>query len=120
MSSHELRTPDTRAPQRAASWAVFATAAPALATDGARLLYAGGETANAFLATVSARGQPRLHPVMPVLAEGELWLFIVAMSPKYGDLATSGRFALHTMPTPAGGEEFALQGTAQQIDDGAT
>jgi hypothetical protein len=94
-----------------ASWATFEAADPAMATAGRDLLYQGGPIASAFLAT-AAGGGPRLHPVSPVLAEGELWLFVVDMSLKYRDLVANGRYALHAMLPPGGGREFSLQGRA--------
>jgi hypothetical protein len=102
-----------------ASWESFAIAAPRLAASGRRLLYGGEAIASAFLATVAPDGGPRLHPVFPVLAAGELWLFIVTMSPKYRDLRRNGRYALHALPPPGGGEEFFLRGDAVQVSDAA-
>jgi hypothetical protein len=68
------------------SWGEFETASPALAGTGLRLLYQGSDLASAFLATVAPDGGPRVHPVFPVVSGGQLWLFIVNMSPKYRDL----------------------------------
>ena len=101
-------------------WSEFAGEAPELAQTGRELLYQGADVANAFLATVAPDGGPRLHPVCPVLAEGDLWLFIVNMSPKYRDLVRNGAYALHSMPTPAGGEEFYLRGAAEEIGETVT
>ncbi len=103
-----------------ASWSVFAAAEPALAETGRELLYRGAPIANAFLATVAPDGGPRLHPVCPVLANGELWLFVVNMSPKYRDLVRNGRYALHAMPLPQGGEEFYIRGAVTEVADPAT
>ncbi len=104
---------------RTAAWQSLANDNAELAENGHRLLYqdARSNLGGAFLATVSAHSTPRLHPVMPVLSAGELWLFIVQMSPKYRDLIRTQRFALHSLPTPAGGEEFAVQGHAEHIED---
>ena len=100
-------------------WAEFEADAPALATAGRRLLHQGGEVANAFFATVAPDGGPRLHPVCPVLADGEFWLFIVSMSPKYRDLRRNGMYALHTMPVPGAAEEFYIRGKAAEVNDAA-
>lgn len=102
---------------RTTTWADFARSKPALAEAGARLLYAGRPIATAFLATVSPRNTPRLHPVSPLLVRGELWLFVVEMSPKYRDLVANRRFALHAQLPADGGEEFAVQGMAERVDD---
>ena len=87
-------------------WIEFERESPDLAARGHELLYQGSETASAFLATVAPDQGPRVHPVFPVLAVGDLWLFIVNVSPKYRDLLRNQQFALHTLPPPAGGEEF--------------
>ncbi len=99
------------------SWGEFETASPALAGTGLRLLYQGSDLASAFLATVAPDGGPRVHPVFPVVSGGQLWLFIVNMSPKYRDLVRNGRFALHSFPLPEGGEEFYVRGRAEHIVD---
>lgn len=99
------------------SWAAFAAQAPDLAEAGRRLLYRDGETASAYLATVALDAGPRVHPVFPVLTDSELWLFIVNLSPKYRDLRRNGRFALHTLPTAAGGQEFHIRGSAFEVAD---
>ena len=91
--------------QPRAGWGEFTASAPDLAATAHRLLQRGEATASAFLATVSAAGMPRLHPVFPVLTDDALWLFIVEMSPKYGDLIANGRFALHALPPEGGGED---------------
>jgi len=98
-----------------ARWQDFEAAAPELAAAGRRLLYRGEEIASAFLATVAHDGGARVHPVSPVLAGGDLWLFVVDLSPKYRDLVANGRYALHTMLTPEGGEEFYLRGRAEAV-----
>ena len=99
------------------SWGVFADESPALAETGLRLLYQGSEVASAFLATVAPDGGPRVHPIFPVVAHAELWLFIVNMSPKYRDLLRNGYFALHALPLPEGGEEFYVRGHAEHVVD---
>ena len=101
-------------------WSEFASDSPDLADLGHTLLYQGSEIASAFLATVAPDRGPRVHPVFPVVALGDLWLFIVNMSPKYRDLDRNGLFALHTLPTINGGEEFYLRGIASEITDSAT
>lgn len=97
-----------------ASWAEFRAAQPGMADAGERLLQPNGDGI-AFLATVRRSGGPRLHPVMPVLAEGYLHVFVVDMSPKFADLMDDGRYALHALPPAGGGEEFYLSGLATPI-----
>ncbi|MBM4204919.1 MAG: hypothetical protein FJ194_12325 [Gammaproteobacteria bacterium] len=69
------------------------------------------------MATVATDNGPRVHPVFPVHSGGELWLFIVNMSPKYRDLRSNPQIALHALPTVQGGEEFHLRGDAEKIFD---
>ena len=100
-----------------ASWASFQSSNSELAHTGKRLFYQGNALASAFLATVAPDQGPRVHPVFPALALGELWLFIVDMSPKYRDLVRNRWFALHSLPTAEGGEEFYVRGQAELIKD---
>jgi hypothetical protein len=99
-----------------ATWNEFRRAEAELAEAGERLLSPNGEGV-AFLATLRKDGGPRLHPVMPVLANGTLHVFVVRLSPKYEDLVRDGRYALHAMLPQAGGEEFYLTGHARPVDD---
>jgi hypothetical protein len=98
------------------SWGEFAALAPSLASTGQALLFQG-KVGYAFLGTVRRDGGPRMHPICPILAEGELWALIVNMGPKYRDLVRDPRVALHSFPTPAGGEEFYLAGRAHAETD---
>ncbi len=100
-----------------AHWHDLATAEPAMAEAGERLLRPSGEGV-AYLATVRKDGGPRVHPVMPVLAGGRLYVFVVRMSWKYRDLIRDGRYALHAAAAPEGGEEFYLTGPAREVEDG--
>lgn len=101
-----------------ATWQDMAASDPELATDGERLLRANGDGI-AFLATVDGRGAPRVHPVAPLLAAGRLHVFVVNLSPKYRDLLRNGRYALHSMPPPEGGEESYLAGRAAPVEGAA-
>ena len=44
-------------------------------------------------------------------------MFVIARSPKRGDLEADGRFALHTHQDPAAPSELALRGRARLVDD---
>ncbi|MGE0602122.1 MAG: pyridoxamine 5'-phosphate oxidase family protein [Dehalococcoidia bacterium] len=94
------------------TWAELTAQSPELAAAGLRLLRGDGATA-AYLATVRKDGGPRVHPVMPVIAEGRLYCFVVSMSWKYGDLLREGRYALHSSDSVASGEEFYVTGPAR-------
>ena len=101
------------------TWSRLAAEAPAIAAAGVRLLAADG-TGVAYLATVRKDGGPRVHPVMPVLAGGALYVFVVSMGWKYRDLLRDGRYALHSAAAPEGGEEFYVTGPATPVDSDAT
>lgn len=103
----------------AARWADLEFAAPELAAAGRRLLYPDGDLGRGYLATTAPDGGPRVHPIFPLIDEGDLWMFIVDMSPKFRDLLRNGRFALHAWPAPGEGEEFALRGSAERVCDPA-
>jgi len=100
-----------------AGWNEFERESPEVAAAGRRLFYQGNEIASAFLATVAPDGGPRVHPVCPVFADRELWLFIVDLSPKFRDLMRNGAYALHSFPLPEGGQEFHLRGRVEPVTD---
>jgi dipeptidyl aminopeptidase/acylaminoacyl peptidase len=100
-----------------ATWAELEAAAPAIATDGRRLLYARGD-GEALLATVRGDAPPRIHPVNVGIVGGSLYVF-VGPSPKLTDLERDGRYALHTHQDPAHPDELALRGRATLVDEGA-
>ena len=101
------------------SWRELEGGAPAIAAAGRRLLQADG-TGTAFLATVRKDGGPRVHPVMPVLVDGSLYVFVVNLGWKYRDLLRDGRYALHSSPSAEGGEEFYVTGPANELSDAGT
>jgi len=94
------------------TWKEFAAAAPELAQAGRSLLNQF-RVGLAFLATVRADGDPRLHPVCPVLSGDRLFVLITPTSPKRHDLLRDGRYALQTFPQPKpGSDEFSVTGRA--------
>jgi hypothetical protein len=98
------------------TWAQFATAAPEIAAEGRALIYRG-EVGEALLATVRDGEPPRIHPIWVALIDDRLYSFITK-SPKRRDLATDGRYALHTHQDPAVPKEFAVRGRATQVEAG--
>ena len=100
------------------TWADFAAAAPDLAAFGAQR-FAGGV---AYLATVTADGAPRVHPITPIVGAGRLFLFMEPTSPKGHDLRRGSRYALHCAVSDSSGEsgEFYVTGRATFVDDAAT
>jgi hypothetical protein len=99
-----------------ATWSEFAAAAPALAAYGEARF---NRARVAFIGTLGEDGSPNVNPVVPVICEGRLLLFIEPTSPKVKHLRHDGRYAMHSLidhPSGVGGE-FSLKGTARAIDD---
>jgi hypothetical protein len=99
------------------SWAEFEAAAPELAAQGRRLLYARGD-GEALLVTVRGAELPRVHPINVGVVDDGLYAFLLP-SPKRTDLEQDGRFALHTHQDPAAPDEFSVRGRATVVDDPA-
>jgi hypothetical protein len=99
------------------SWADFTQDAPELAAFAAQRLH--GRVG--YLATVTAEGGPRVHPITPIVGAGQLFVFMNPESPKGHDLRRSGLFALHAgvEDTEGGRGEVLVRGTAQPIEDEA-
>ena len=97
------------------TWAEFAAAAPEIASEGRRLLYALGG-GKALLATVRGDDPPRIHPITVAIVGKGLYAFIIARSPKKLDLELDGRYALHSHMDQAAPNEFALRGRARLVD----
>jgi hypothetical protein len=100
------------------TWAAFAEAAPDIAAEGRRLIYAHGD-GEALLATVRGDDLPRIHPINVAIVGERLYAFIIARSAKRHDLEIDGRYALHTHQDPAAPSEFTLRGRARLVDDEA-
>jgi hypothetical protein len=97
-----------------ASWHDLEREAPEIAAAGRRLL-----PEVAFLATVSSRGRPRVHPFCPGIAQGRLWAFVMAGSPKRRDLDANGHFAIHALPGPEDEELYVAGRATRVLDPGA-
>ena len=98
------------------TWAEFADAAPAIAAEARRLIYARGD-GEALLATVRGDELPRIHPVNVAIIDGRLYAFVIASSAKRLDLELDGRYALHTHQDPAAPSEVGLRGRARLVDE---
>src|SRR5215211_4082394 len=98
-----------------ATWAEFEAAMPEMAGAGRALLFQHGPGL-AYLATVRKDGGPRIHPVCPVIADGDLYAFI-GRSPKLYDLLRDGRYALHTFPCEDRDHELFITGRAIPVSD---
>jgi Pyridoxamine 5'-phosphate oxidase len=110
-------TPPMGDPSTMKAWSDFAAAAPEIAETGRRLIYRTS-TGEALLATVRGDEPPRLHPIYVAIVDGRLLAFL-GRSAKAADLATDGRFALHTHQDPAAPSEFMVRGRARVVDDAA-
>lgn len=97
-----------------ATWAGLERAAPELAAAGRRLLFHPG-VGFGYLATVREDGSPQVHPVMPLIADGRLEVFVVPSS-KLDDLRRDGRYALHSSQTVEVDDEFCVEGRAEIVD----
>lgn len=99
------------------AWQDFANAAPELAAFGEKRL----TRAPSYLATVDAEGNPRVHPVSPIIGEGHLFLFMEPTSPKGHDLQRGSAYAMHcgVEGDDGGGGEVRITGHAVLTDDPA-
>jgi hypothetical protein len=97
------------------TWAGLEAAAPEIAAEGRRLLYARGD-GEALLVTVRGEEPPRVHPINVGIVDGGLFAFLLA-SAKRTDLAQDGRFALHAHQDPAAPDEFSVRGHAHAVTD---
>jgi hypothetical protein len=97
-----------------ATWAQFAAAEPELAAYGWELLRE--DQGYAYLATVGSGGAPRVHPVVPFVAEGMLLVTIVTTSRKVSDLRGESRYMLHAT-VGDNDTEFAVRGRAHEVSD---
>ena len=98
-----------------ATWGEFAQAAPELAERGAQRLGVG----IAYLATTGRDGQPLVHPVVPLIAGGRLFVFVALGTPKERNLRRDGRYALHAV-LGKDDEEFLITGRAVVANDWAS
>src|ERR1700693_6095376 len=94
-----------------ATWERFAGAAPELAAVGLGLFNHYGA---AFLSTVRKDGSPRLHPVVPIISDGRLFVF--CGGPKVYDLHRDGRYVLHAL-IDRDDTELLVAGRAIDVND---
>lgn len=97
------------------TWREFEEGSPDLASLGASLL----NRKIAYLATIRKDGSPRIHPVRPIVGDGDLFIFIDRRSPKRNDLLRDGGYAIHCSVFETNGlsSEFMISGLAQEVDD---
>jgi hypothetical protein len=97
------------------TWTDLRDSRPDLAEAGRALLYQFG-VGLGFLSTVRRDGGPRVHPMCPVITDPGLYALIVP-SPKLGDLARDGQYAMHSFPCPNNEDAFYLTGRAEARND---
>jgi hypothetical protein len=99
------------------TWQDFAAAEPELADFAFERL----DERIAYLATVTAEGAPRVHPVSPFIGAGRLFVYMEPTSPKVRDLERDARYSLHcTVENNDGGEgELSVSGRARVVLDPA-
>jgi hypothetical protein len=97
------------------TWGRFASAAPAMARDGRRLLDRTGH-GEALLITVRGDAPPQAHPISVGVVGGGLYAFILR-SPKLQDLERDGRYALHAHFDPTAPHEFMIRGRVKAVDE---
>ena len=97
------------------TWETFAASAPDFA-NVVRERLAGRIS---YLATIRADGSPRVHPVVPHIARGRLFVYMGPDSPKVRDLRRDPRYAMHcSVEDISGGNgEVSLRGQALIIED---
>lgn len=111
-----------------ASWGDFASARPDMADVFLKIM---DWIPIAYLATVRRDGSPRVHPIVPIIGGGRVFVAVPSWSPKRHDLRRDGRFALHALPgkwrpspkfdgQQAGDDEFYATGRATLVEDEAT
>lgn len=98
------------------TWGEFSQHEPDLAAYGWELLTE--ELGYAYLGTCQPNGAPRVHPVLPFVAEGQLLVSVVATSPKVADLRHEPRYMLHAT-VGDNDTEFAVRGRAREITSDA-
>lgn len=76
------------------TWQEFSAAAPKIAAIFTRRHAAAGNLC--MLATLRSDGFPRISPIEPRIADGQLWLEGMPDTLKFRDLERDPRFCLHT------------------------
>ncbi len=106
------RTP----PVGAVDWEGFAGEAPDLAKRAAALFAASGVV---LVGTVRRDGSPRISPVEPIVAGGELYLGMMPASLKALDLLRDGRCTIHSAVSDRTGSsgEFKAHGSVAVVTE---
>ncbi len=97
------------------TWQRFAAQAPELADLGASQF---GRTGLALVGTLRSDGWPRISPVEPFIAEGQLYLGMTWRSVKALDLLRDSRCVVHSTVSERDGTEgeFKVYGRAVEVN----
>ncbi|MBV1877578.1 MAG: pyridoxamine 5'-phosphate oxidase family protein [Pseudomonadales bacterium] len=89
-------------------WSVLSREAPQVAKFGIQRI----DGRVSYLATISAKGLPRIHPVTPVVGAGRCFIFCDPKSSKVKDLNLNPQFSLHCGMSDSSGSsgEFRISG----------
>ena len=98
------------------SWQDLEDASPRIAARGRELVMRGG-TGRGMLASVTATGLPRLHPVSVVIDGRAAARVQHRCSPRTRALLEDGRYAFHAHLDPAHPDELLLRGHAIAVTD---
>jgi hypothetical protein len=99
-------------------WAAFEQVAPSMAAAGSDRF---DRTGLVLVGTIRRDGTPRISPVEPLIAHGELWLGMMPRSTKALDLLRDPRVLVHSIVSDKDGSEgeFKLRGRAEEVRDPA-
>ena len=99
-----------------ATWQQFATQSPELAARGAAQF---ARTGLALVGTLRRDGWPRISPVEPFIADGQLYLGMMWRSRKALDLLRDPRCVVHSTVSNRDGTEgeFKVYGRAIEVTD---
>ena len=98
------------------SWNQFVKEAADFADAARRRLVGSDGVAIGFLATVSARREPRIAPVCPIFCGDHLYVSAGGHTPKVEELRNQRAYALHAF-LGENDEEIQLGGTATEVLD---
>jgi hypothetical protein len=98
------------------NWDAFKSAAPELAGEAEKLL---DRTGVLLVGTIRQDGSPRISPVEPLFAGGELYLGMMPRSLKAADLLRDPRCTIHNVISDrmAAEGEFKLHGRARNVQE---
>jgi hypothetical protein len=98
------------------TWQDLEDASPRIAARGRELVMRFG-TGKGMLASVTATGLPRIHPVSVAIVDGHLLVFSIESSPRTRAFHEDGRYAFHTLLDPERPDELLLRGHAVAVTD---